>query len=479
MKLSEYTSFDALGLAELVRKREVTPAELVEAAYAAVEQVNPALNAVIASLREDAARTIAAGIPDGPFAGVPFLVKDLVLMVAGAPTTMGSRLFQGFVAPIDCELMARYRRAGLLAIGKTNTPEMGLNVATEPVAHGPTRNPWRPELSPGGSSGGSAAAVAARITPMAHANDAAGSIRIPASCCGLFGLKPTRARTPAGPIYGEMVFGIAVEHAVTRSVRDSAALLDATAGADAGAPYFPPAPPRPYLEEARTPPGRLRIALSDQTWNGAPVSAECKEALRRAAGLCEELGHEVVPAQPGFDGGLVRAGLYPLLLAYSAYLVDKMCPMFGLNPGPDTLEATNLTMAAAGQKLSASDMIAALSARDMLSRQVGQFFSQFDVLLTPTLSSPALSVGAASANDPSHGAEAWLDHCFRFAPFTPPFNLSGNPAMSVPLHWTEEGVPVGAHFVGRYGDEATLFRLAGQLEQAAPWQGRRPAICAG
>ncbi|WP_437643707.1 amidase [Sorangium sp. So ce362] len=477
MKISEYTAFDALGLAELVRRREVTPAELMDVASAAVEQVNPALNAVISSLRDDAERAIRAGLPEGPFTGVPYLVKDLGLLVAGTPTGMGSRLFQGLVSPADDELMTRFRRAGLVSLGKTNTPELGLNVVTEPAAHGPTRNPWRPDRTPGGSSGGAAAAVAARMVPMAHGNDVAGSIRVPASCCNLFGLKPTRGRVPTGPIEGEVLMGFATDHVLTRSVRDSAALLDAIAGPDPGAPYFAPPGPRSFLEEARMPPGRLRIAFSDAAWSGVPVHDECKLAVRRAAALCEQLGHEVVPARPEIDWERVRIA-FRMLLSYQAHLLDRVCPLFGLAPGPDTLEAATLTMAEAGRRMSAVDVHDVLVARDQLSRELGQFFTQFDVLLTPTLATLPIPPGTLDASDPAVGAEAWLDRLFEFAAFTPLFNVNGSPAMSVPLHVTADGLPVGVQFAGRYADDATMLRLAGQLEQAAPWDRRRPGLCA-
>ncbi|WP_437585550.1 amidase [Sorangium sp. So ce1000] len=477
MKISEYTAFDALGLAELVRRREVTPSELMDAASAAIEQVNPALNAVISSLRDDAEQALRAGLPEGPFTGVPYLVKDLGLLVAGTPTGMGSRLFQGLVSPIDDELMARFRRAGLVSLGKTNTPELGLNVVTEPAVHGPTRNPWRRDRTPGGSSGGAAAAVAARMVPMAHGNDVAGSIRIPASCCGLFGLKPTRGRIPTGPIEGEVLMGFATDHALTRSVRDSAALLDAIAGPDAGAPYFAPPASRSFLEEARTPPGRLRIAFTDAAWSGVAVHDECKLAVRRAASLCEALGHEVVQARPEIEWERVRIA-FRMLLSYAAHLFDRVCPTVGLAPGRDTLEAATLAMAEAGRRMSAVDVHDVLMARDQIARQLGQFFTRFDALLTPALAAPPIALGTLNGNDPTIGGEAWLDRIFEFAPFTPLFNVNGSPAMSVPLHMTADGMPVGVQFAGRYADDATLLRLAGQLEQAAPWDRRRPAICA-
>jgi amidase len=477
MKIAEYASFDATALAELVSRGDVTPAELAEAAFTAIEQVNPALNAVVDVFRAEAEAAIAAGLPDGPFRGVPFLIKDLALMYAGKATAMGSRLYKEFVPSIDSELMARYRRAGLVTVGKTNVPELGLSFSTESVLYGPARNPWNLERSPGGSSGGAAAAVAARIVAVAHGNDAGGSIRVPASACGLFGMKPTRARTPAGPMTGEMVFGLGVEHALTRSVRDSAALLDATAGEDPGAPYAAAPPTRPFLQEVTTPPGRLRIAFTDEAWNGALVSAECKEATRRAAKLCEELGHEIVPATPAIEWAHFRRAEH-LLSAHVAHSMDVLSPMFGLKPGPENVENANLSLAEHGRRMTAVDLISALGARDMLTRVVGQFFTQYDVLLTPTQATPPLRIGEMNLNEPGLTAEEIYDRCFVFGAFTPLFNVTGNPAMSVPLHFTNDGLPIGVQFVARSGDEATLFRLAGQLEGAAPWANRVPPIAA-
>jgi amidase len=435
------------------------------------------LNAVVDVFRAEAESAIAAGLPDGPFTGVPFLIKDLALMYAGKPTRMGSRLYKEFVARVDSELMARYRRAGLVTVGKTNVPEMGLSFSTESVLYGPARNPWNTERSPGGSSGGAAAAVAARVVPVAHANDAGGSIRVPASVCGLFGLKPTRARTPAGPIAGEQAFGLGVEHALTRSVRDSAALLDATAGEDPGAPYAAAPPARPFLQEVTTKPGRLRIAFTDVAWNGATVSAECKEGARRAAKLCEELGHEIVPASPSIDWTHFRRAAH-MFSAYVAHSLDVLCPMFGLSPGPENLEPSNLALAAHGRRMTATDLISAIGARDMLTRTVGQFFTQYDVLLTPAQAAPPVPIGTFKVNEPGLTADEIYDRLFLFGAFTPLFNVTGNPAMSVPLHFTDEGLPIGVHFVARSGDEATLFRLAGQLEEAAPWASRLPPIAA-
>lgn len=479
MKLSEYTAYDGLGLADLVRRREVTPLELVEVAFQAVEQVNPRLNAVIALLREQAEAAARAPLPDGPFAGVPFLVKDLALTVAGTPMTMGSRLFAQAIAPIDSELMLRYRRAGLVLIGKTNTPEFGISFTTEPAAHGPTRNPYRLDRIPGGSSGGSAAAVAARVVPMAHGNDGGGSLRVPASCCGAFGLKPTRVRTPAGPMSGLLTNGLTVEHAITRSVRDSAALLDATAGPDVGAPFWPPQPERPFLEEVSRPPGRLRIGFTERTFDGRPVNDACQKALRDAVALCQGLGHELVEAPPPYDERLFKRAQHAFFAASTAGILDILAPRMGLTVEPGSIEVLTALIAARGRELTALDLVGADMAMNMLSRQIGAYFTQIDVLLTPTLAEPPVPLGVFDGNTPGLDGHALMDRLLAFAPFTGLFNVTGNPAMSVPLHMSEDGLPIGVQFVGRYGDEATLFRLAGQLEQAAPWAARRPEVCAG
>jgi amidase len=475
MKLSEYVAFDGLGLAELVRKREVSPTELLVTALSAVEQVNPRLNAVVDVFRAEAEAEVRAGLPPGPFAGVPFLIKDLGLTYAGKPTTMGSRLFAHSVAPADSELMARYRQAGLVTIGKTNVPELGLAYTTEPVLFGLCRNPWDLARSPGGSSGGSAAAVAARVVPLAHGNDAGGSIRVPASACGLFGFKPTRGRIPTGPLVGETVFGLSSEHALTRSVRDSAALLDATAGADVGPPYLAPDPARPFLVEVSTPPGRLRIGVSEEAGSGVSVAEECRQAVRRAAALCEELGHTVVPARPELDWPRFRMVFDGLLAALAVQLLDVVAPHFGLHPDAGNVETGTRAMAAHGRAMSAAELATALAMRDMFARGLGQLFTKLDVLLTPTMAQPPLPLGALGLNEPGLSASQLLDRQLAFAPFTGLFNLTGTPAMNVPLYESAEGLPIGVQFAAPFAADATLFRLAGQLEQAAPWAKRKPA----
>ncbi|ATB47209.1 amidase [Corallococcus macrosporus] len=475
MNLDDYSRCDAVGLAELVRRKEVSPEALLRVAVEAIHRVNPELNAVIDTRDAQAREALEQGLPDGPFRGVPFLIKDIGVHAAGVPSDFGSRLTQGTVFPHDSALMARYRRAGLVLLGRTNTPEFGNNASTEPRLHGPTRNPWDVGRSPGGSSGGSAAAVAAGIVPVAHGNDGGGSLRIPASLCGVFGLKPTRGRNSLGPDAADIICGMGIEHVLSRSVRDSAAALDATQGPEAGDPYFAPPPRRPYLEEVSRAPGRLRIALMTASPMGGAVSPECIEAARRAARLCEELGHDVTEDALPHDGLLLHEAITTAWSATMASLVAMASHLSGREAEPDSLEATTWAVVRHGQTLTATELMRALGVFNLVSRQVGRFFQQYDVLLSPTVAAPPFPLGLLDANAPRTARE-WYDHAFGHCPFTAVFNVTGQPAMSVPLHWSEEGLPIGVQFAGRYADEATLFRLAGQLEQARPWAQRRPPV---
>jgi amidase len=466
---------DATAQAQLVRRRTLSARELVDAAITRIERVNPRLNAVITPLF-DQARAIAAGpVSDGPFTGVPFLLKDLVAAYAGARMTAGAAVLREYVSDHDSELVRRYKRAGLIVVGKTNTPEFGIPPTTEPVAYGATRNPWDPSRSPGGSSGGSAAAVAARMVPMAHGNDGGGSIRIPASCCGLFGLKPTRGRNPLGPDYGDLMNGLVSEHALTLSVRDSAALLDATAGPDVGDPYWAPPPARPFHDEVGADPGCLRIALSTRAATGVPVHQECERAVHDAAALCGELGHIVEEAAPAFDDiALTRA----FITLYAASAAKNMAALErnGLEVRRERFEPITWALHEMGTQVSAGAYLLALEDLQRIARDVARFFTTYDVWLTPVLAEPPLPLGALDA-----GWEEPLKGFFRageYCPFTPICNATGQPAMSVPLHWSTDGLPIGSHFVARFGDEATLFRLAAQLEAARPWATRRAPVAA-
>ena len=466
--LDDIAFLDAVAQAELVRQKEVKPIELVEAAIARIERLNPALNAVITPMYELARTAAAQKLPAGPFGGVPFLLKDLLASFAGVRMTLGSKLLQGFVPDHDSELVARYKRAGLIIVGKTNTPEFGILPTTEPLLFGPCRNPWNTDHSTGGSSGGSAAAVAAGMVPMAHGNDGGGSIRIPASCCGVFGLKPTRARNPLGPDFGDLMSGLVAEHALTRSVRDSAALLDATAGPDVGDPYWAPPPGRPFLQEVGVDPGRLKIAFTTQAAADVTLHADCLQALEDTAKLCTELGHDVEEKNLPLDAEMLFNAFSVLWSAGTASTLKI------LGAAREQVEPLTWALREMSEKYSAADYILALQTLQSVSRQVARFFENYDVLLTPTLAEPPLPLGSFDSppNNPLHG----FYRSAMFACFTPVCNMTGQPGMSVPLFWNAANLPVGSHFIGRFGDEATLFRLAAQLEAARPWAGRRPAV---
>jgi amidase len=490
--LSEYDRLDATELAALVRKKQVSPAELVEAAIDRIEERNPPLNAVVARSYDRARQQARGAIPEGPFSGVPFLLKDMLAIEGGSCTTNACRFFQGFAAPHDSELVRRLKAAGLLIVGKTNTSEMGLLPVTEPRLYGPTRNPWNTAYTPGGSSGGSAAAVAARMVPMAHGGDGGGSIRIPASCCALFGLKPTRARNPMGPYIGEGWHGIAVEHALTRSVRDSAALLDATQGPDLGAPYVAPAPERPFAQEAGRDPGRLRIAFTKSSLLGKVVHPDCVAAVEGAAALCEKLGHIVEEDAPRVDRIALSKAFLVLIAAETAADIEAAAQAMRKTLKAGDFEPGTWMLAQIGRKFRAHELAAAVHRIRAAGRELAVWLAQRDVFLTPTLAAPPLRIGALEQKPAEKVALAVLravpsgiamrklldqiaEQAFEFAAFTPLANLSGQPAMSVPLHWNAQGLPIGSHFFGRFGDEATLLRLASQLEQAQPWADRRPA----
>jgi amidase len=474
ISLKDYTAYDGLGLAELVARKEVTAEELAGAAFEAVEKVNPKINAVLQTLPGESAAEVRAGLPHGPFTGVPFMIKELVLHAKGVRCDMGSRLAQGFVPDSDTELMARFRRAGLVLVGTTQTPEFGYNPTTETVAFGPVHNPWDLGRSPGGSSGGSGAAVAAGIVPIAHANDGGGSIRIPASCNGLVGLKPTRDRTPQGPDYADLLCGLAIEFVVTRSVRDAAAMLDAVAGPDPGAPGILPAPARPYREQIKAPPDRLRIAWSTTPASGAKIDPECEKAVQETVRLLESLGHTVIEDRPRYDWDAFLENVHVIWAAFGVTSVDFAAAATGRKPGPDNLEAITLASYEEGKRYSAADLINAMAHCNVVSRQVGAFFEKVDMMLTPTIARQPATLGEMDQNRKGMTPKEWTRHVFSYCPFTPLFNTTGQPAISLPLHWSAAGVPVGVQFAGRFGDEAALLALAAQLEQARQWAAKRP-----
>jgi amidase len=473
MGFADYEKYDGLGLAGLVRGGELKAEEALEAAIERVEALNPALNAVVTPLYDQARAAVAAGLPAGPFTGVPFALKDLGAQYTGAVTSYGSRLFAAAVADHDSEYTMRLKRAGLIILAKTNTPEMGLAPSTEPRLFGPTRNPWNHAFSAGGSSGGAAAAVAGGMLPMAHATDGGGSIRIPASCCGLFGLKPTRARNPMGPDAGEGWGGASVGHAVTRSVRDSAALLDATAGPDVGDPYWAPPPAGPFLDEVGRPPGRLRIALATASWNGTPVDPACAAAATDAARLCESLGHQVEEGRPDFDRDALAQATRIIIGANVKAALDAGARARGRAVEAGDVERVTWEFASLGGAHTAADYARSIGVVHRTGRAVARFFTRYDIVLSPTMCRPPFPLGVLDMS--SADAAAYLAAVLASIGFTALFNSSGNPAMSVPLAWSQSGLPIGIQFVAPFGGEALLFRLAGQLEAARPWGARRPA----
>ena len=477
MPIAEYAHADAVGLADLVRRKEVTPAELVESAIEVIERYNPTLNAVIHRM-DDAARAAASQPANGPLGGVPFVLKDIGAHCAGAPHCDGSRILRDHIADSDTELVVRFKRAGLIICGKTNTPEFGFNSSTEPDLFGPSHNPWNPERTTGGSSGGSAAAVASGMVPIAHANDGGGSIRIPAAACGLVGLKPTRMRVPWGPDAGDVMFGMAVEHVVSRSVRDSATVLEATAGTELGAPYAAPVKERPFTDEVGADPGRLRIAFSAQAASGVTVHADCVAAVHEVAKLCEDLGHTVVEAAVPFAEKDKDAAVELFMILAAALSASNMAhdyaTMIGHQPSLDDVEISSRALIEHGRGLSAVDLVQAVKRTHRIGREVARFMVDYDVMLTPTLAAPPIPLGILAPHNPDLAGHT--HNIFAFAAFTPLANITGQPAITLPLCHNAEDLPVGLHFAARFGDEATLFRLAAQLEQAKPWADRRPPI---
>ncbi|MBL6752501.1 MAG: amidase [Nevskia sp.] len=490
----EYAEYDATGLAALVRRREIAPPELLDAAIARAEAVNPRLNAIITPMH-DIARARAGQDLGGPFAGVPFLIKDLFQDYAGVATACGSRALKdaGWRPARHAEVVNRFLAAGLVVFGKTNTPELGAKGITEPEAWGAARNPWNTDHTPGGSSGGSAAAVAARIVPMAGANDGGGSIRIPAACCGLFGLKPGRGRVPTGPEHGELLHGAAVDHVLTRSVRDSAAMLDVLAGPDVGAPFHVAPPERPYLEEVGRAPGRLRIGFTARSPIGTEVHPDCAGAVADCARLLESLGHHVEEAVPQIDGLALARDFLTMWFAQLAAQVDLLRAQTGSGAGGFELDTR--AMAALGRTLRANEYVAAHNRWNGFARALGDFHQRYDLLLTPTLALPPARIGEVATPAwqqavlrvilalglsrlllASGMVDVMARENLRWVPFTQLANLTGVPAMSVPLGSGSAGLPVGVQFVAANGGEGLLFRLAAQLEQAAPWDGRRPAL---
>jgi amidase len=471
MSPDEYADHDATGLAELVSSGAVTAAELLDTALARLQQINPTINAVNLVLEQSARDQLATDLGSGILAGVPFLLKDITTQLRGAPTSAGSELFRDAVAPEDSALVAAYRRNGLVMFGKSNTPEFGLLGVTEPRAFGRTLNPWDAGRISGGSSGGSAAAVSAGIVPAAQASDAGGSIRIPSACCGVFGLKPSRARVSMAPLV-EGWGGMTVLHAITRSVRDSAALLDIACETAAADPFALVPPATPYREQLDRPPAGLRIGfLRTNLMQGAP-EAELIAAVESAASLCEALGHQVEEMTLANRFDTIAVDAFPIAAAGVALTLELAGRRLGRAVTEQDVEPLTWAIAQKGAEISAGEYIQALGAMNITGRTVFNAFQAYDVVITSTLAQlpPPVDQLTTDMTD----LAAIMDAFYGFAPNTQPFNMSGQPAMSVPLAWSASGLPIGVQFVGQFGREDVLLRLAAQLEQARPWAQRRP-----
>jgi Asp-tRNA(Asn)/Glu-tRNA(Gln) amidotransferase A subunit family amidase len=473
MKFEEYRKHDAVSLAQLIAKREVSAEEVLETAITRAEEVNRAINAIVHKQYEQARKAVATGLSEGPLKGVPYLIKDLGFFETGEPATYGSRLFKDFVADHETAYVRRCKLAGLVFIGRSSSPELGLNPNTEPRLYGSCHNPWNLEYSAGGSSGGAAAAVAAGILPVAHATDGGGSIRIPAAQCGLFGLKPSRGRVSMAPDAGEGWGGLAAGHVVSRSVRDSAVMLDCTAGWEPGDPYTAPVPDRPFLEAVARPPRKLKISLMLKDHRGVRLHPECLTAVQRAAELCASLGHVVEEADPDLD----MAALWPMNGRISAANTARSCHLrwqaLGREPNADDVEAATWAVYQRGLKVSGIEYIEAIAAAHAAGRKLAAFLTRYDVILSTTLAGPPPKLGFFDQNG---DVQTYAERVTEYLSVTPLHNATGTPAMSVPLHWTSDGMPVGVHFAGRYGEEATLLALAAELETAQPWFDRTPVL---
>lgn len=472
--MRDYANYDGLGLTELVRKRDVTPSELLEAAIERTERNNPKLNAIVYKAYDEARAAAAGALPDGPFKGVPFLIKDLGVRVKGWPRTSASRFAQIDADADDSELMKRYRASGVVAFGKTNTPEFGIPGVTSSALLGPCRNPWNTDHISGGSSGGAASAVAAGIVPLAHASDGLGSIRIPAACCGLVGLKTTRDRNPNGQHDTDRAIGLSVDHVVSRTVRDSAAMLDATGYPEANSPFAYPQKERPYLEEVTRSPGKMRIAFSSETPSGKPIDPEIRAALERTAETLKQLGHDVREEGLGIDYRMLYRAQGMVSAANFSASIRRWIEIKGREPGDDELEGLARRGYEAGKRLTAQDAGWAWQQLRIMNRQILSKFETWDVWLTPVLGT---NVPRVDYLDPLMEDLKEFDRrqAATFG-FTPPFNLTGQPSLSLPLHQSESNLPIAMMFTARYGDEATLFRLAGQIEKEMPWIERKPPV---
>ncbi len=465
MDNSEYFSYDALGLAELVRTKQISSSELLEVAIALTEKLDPKLNAVPIKHFELARESLKNQIDSGIFNGVPFLLKDLNNYLKGTVTSGGSRVLENITADHTSELVKRTIDSGLNIFGKTNSPELGLTVTTEPVLYGPTRNPWDLDRSSGGSSGGASSAVAAGIIPMAQASDGGGSIRIPASCCGLFGLKPTRARTPLGPASLEGWGGQSIFHCVSVSVRDSAALLDVTSGPEKGAPYRSAHQDKSFLEQINIEPGNLKIGYLEDS--SISADEEVKEVMKSTIDLCQKLGHSVESTKINFSSEEISLAIITIISSNVAYAVKSQSDQTGREVSNKFFENVTLQMAENGNNFSASDYVNAIKINHRLGQELEKMFDKYDVLLSPVLASPPVKIGTINMN--TNDMKTYVERLTKYSPFTGIFNQSGQPSMSVPLFRTKDNLPVGSMFSAAFGNENLLFSLAGQLEQAQPW----------
>jgi len=471
-----YDAHDALGLAALAARGEVSAAELLDEALSRAAAFNPRLNALTLLQPEVARAMIAQGLPDGPLRGVPFLLKDLGAEAVDFPSHCGSRLLTNTRYPVDSEIYLRLRRAGLVPFGRTCAPEGGVGAVTEAQVYGgPTRNPWRLSHTPGGSSGGSGAAVAAGIVPAAHGSDGGGSVRIPASNCGLFGVKPTRGHMPEGPYAGEGWAGMACDGFLTRSVRDTAALLDATVGPDLGAPYRAPPLRAGFMAAIARPPRRLRVAFTPLTLGGAAIHPECRAAVEGAARLLESLGHGVEEARPAVDVAAMMRAWTDIVACGTALWVREKLARLGRPLRPGDLEPSIEGAVRHAATLSGADYLAAVEAIHAFGRAMAAFFTVHDALLTATMAEPPAEIGRFAPTNPDFldyrlGAKGFLP----YSPFAPVFNASGQPAASLPLRWTADGLPVGVQIAAAFGEDETLLALCAEIEAAQPWFHRRP-----
>ncbi len=490
----EYDSYDALGLAGLVRGKEISPEELLSEAMERIERLNPSLNAVILKMYDQAQDSLRKGLPQGPFTGVPFLIKDLVSACRDVPMNKGCKAFRNYIPDFDSDLMSRFKKSGVMILGKTNTPEFGLMGITEPELHGPTRNPWNLERTPGGSSGGSAAAVASGMVPMASGGDGGGSIRIPSAYCGLFGMKPSRGRVPTGPEFGQIWQGACTEHVLTRSVRDCAAMLDAVCGPAAGDPYPLPKPVTPYLGELDQDPGSLRIAYTVRSPLETEVHPDCRAAVEHTARLLESLGHTVEEKEPTVDGSALARSYFMMYFGEIAADIMELPQVLGRKAVPEDMEGPTWSLGLLGNAYSAGEFVLSLRQWNLAARAMASFHQEYDLFLTPTTAFPPVRIGELKVSGIEETLmkvtnKLRLGRLVRLSgipdriavetlaktPFTQIANITGQPAMSVPLYWNSEDLPLGVQFIAPSGSEALLFRLASQLEQAQPWFERRPS----